>query len=202
MRHSATKSLLERRDVIVVASVSCIYGIGEPDTYQGSTSSWGRAKRIDRDEIIRRLIAVQYERNDYDFHAAPSAWRGDVVEVFPANEESIGLRIELFVTSSTRSRASTPSGAPCWSASIGSTSTGHHYVTEASQLARAFETIQEELGERLGFLRQKNACWRRSGSSSGPSSTSRCSASSATCHGIENYLPALDRSRPGRRRRP
>src|SRR5258705_3266102 len=68
MRHSATKSLLERRDVLVVASVSCIYGIGEPDTYQGLHIELGERERADRHEIIRRLVAVQYERNDYDFH--------------------------------------------------------------------------------------------------------------------------------------
>src|SRR5215475_15754082 len=96
MRHSATKSLLERRDVIVVASVSCIYGIGEPDTYQGLNLELGEGERIDRDEIIRRLIAVQYERNDYDFHRGTFRVRGDIVEVFPANEESLALRIELF----------------------------------------------------------------------------------------------------------
>ncbi|HEX2437852.1 MAG TPA: DEAD/DEAH box helicase family protein, partial [Methylomirabilota bacterium] len=96
MRHSATKSLLERRDVIVVASVSCIYGIGEPDTYQGLHLELAEGERIERDEIIRRLIAVQYERNDYDFHRGTFRVRGDVVEVFPANEESVALRIELF----------------------------------------------------------------------------------------------------------
>src|SRR3989442_4859040 len=96
MRHSATRSLLERRDVIVVASVSCIYGIGEPDTYQGLHLELSEGDRIDRDEIIRRLIAVQYERNDYDFHRGTFRVRGDVVEVFPANEDSIALRIDLF----------------------------------------------------------------------------------------------------------
>src|SRR5438105_5336508 len=76
MRHSATKSLLERRDVIVVASVSCIYGIGAPDTYQGMHLELRAGEEIDRDEIIRRLVAVQYERNDYDFHRGTSRVRG------------------------------------------------------------------------------------------------------------------------------
>src|SRR2546426_6575834 len=76
MRHSATKSLLERRDVIVVASVSCIYGIGEPDTYAGMHLELRAGEAIDRDEIIRRLIAVQYERNDYDFHRGTFRVRG------------------------------------------------------------------------------------------------------------------------------
>ena len=96
MRHSATKSLLERRDVIVVASVSCIYGIGAPETYQGMHLALRDGEVIDRDAIIRRLIAQQYERNDYDFHRGTFRVRGDVVEVFPANEESTAIRIELF----------------------------------------------------------------------------------------------------------
>src|SRR5207237_8407962 len=96
MRHSATKSLLERRDVVVVASVSCIYGIGAPDTYKEMHLSVAEGEEIDRDEIIRRLVAQQYERNDYDFHRGTFRVRGDVVEVFPANEESIAVRIELF----------------------------------------------------------------------------------------------------------
>src|ERR1700752_1366575 len=96
MRHSATKSLLERRDVLVVASVSCIYGIGKPDTYQGLHLELGEGEQIDRDEIIRRLVAVQYERNDYDFHRGTFRVPGDIVEIFPANEESLAIPLELF----------------------------------------------------------------------------------------------------------
>src|SRR5262245_20395501 len=96
MRHTVTRSLLERRDVIVVASVSCIYGIGAPETYKEMHLALRRGQQIDRDQIIRRLIAVQYERNDYDFHRGTFRVRGDVVEVFPANEEAAALRIELF----------------------------------------------------------------------------------------------------------
>src|SRR5213594_4686724 len=92
MRHSATKSLLERRDVVVVASVSCIYGIGAPDTYKEMHLSVAEGEEIDRDEIIRRLVAQQYERNDYDFHRGTFRVRGDVVEIFPANEEAVAVR--------------------------------------------------------------------------------------------------------------
>ena len=86
MRHSATRSLMERRDVVVVASVSCIYGIGAPETYQGMHLSLRAGEQIDRDEMMRRLVAVQYERNDYDFHRGTFRVRGDIVEMFPANE--------------------------------------------------------------------------------------------------------------------
>ena len=157
MRHSATKSLLERRDVLVVASVSCIYGIGEPDTYQGLHLELGQGERMDRDEIIRRLVAVQYERNDYDFHRGTFRVRGDVVEVFPANEESIALRIELFGdVIDAISRIDPLRGAVLERIDRVHIYPASHYVTEAAQLERAFSTIQEELGERLAFLRQKN----------------------------------------------
>src|SRR5213596_859974 len=96
LRHSATRSLFERRDVVIVASVSCIYGIGAPETYQEMHLALREGEQIDRDEIIRRLIAVQYERNDYDFHRGTFRVRGDIVEIFPANEETFALRIELF----------------------------------------------------------------------------------------------------------
>jgi excinuclease ABC subunit B len=92
MRHSATRSLMERRDVVVVASVSCIYGIGAPETYQGMHLSLAEGDRTDRDDIIRRLVAMQYERNDYDFHRGTFRVRGDVVEIFPANEETVAVR--------------------------------------------------------------------------------------------------------------
>jgi excinuclease ABC subunit B len=198
MRHSATKSLLERRDVIVVASVSCIYGIGEPDTYQGLHLELGEGERIDRDEIIRRLIAVQYERNDYDFHRGTFRVRGDVVEVFPANEESIGLRIELFGDIvDAISRIDPLRGAVLERVDRVHIYPASHYVTEASQLARAFETIQEELGERLGFLRQKNRLLEAQRLEQRTLFDIEMLRELGYCHGIENYSRHLTGHRPG-----
>src|SRR3982074_589368 len=96
MRHSATASLFERRDVVVVASVSCIYGIGEPETYHGMHVALRAGQTMDRDTLIRSLVAVQYERNDYDFRRGTFPVRGDVVEVFPAAAESEALRGEIW----------------------------------------------------------------------------------------------------------
>ena len=198
MRHSATKSLLERRDVIVVASVSCIYGIGEPDTYQGLHLQLGEGERIDRDEIIRRLIAVQYERNDYDFHRGTFRVRGDVVEVFPANEESIALRIELFGdVVDAISRIDPLRGAVRERVDRVHIYPASHYVTEASQLARAFETIQEELGERLGFLRQKNRLLEAQRLEQRTLFDIEMLRELGYCHGIENYSRHLTGHRPG-----
>ena len=198
MRHSATKSLLERRDVLVVASVSCIYGIGKPDTYQGLHLELGEGERIDRDEIIRRLVAVQYERNDYDFHRGTFRVRGDVIEVFPANEESIGLRIELFGdVIDAISRIDPLRGAVLERIDRVHIYPASHYVTEASQLARAFETIQEELGERLAFLRQKNRLLEAQRLEQRTLFDIEMLRELGFCHGIENYSRHLTGHKPG-----
>jgi len=198
MRHSATKSLLERRDVIVVASVSCIYGIGEPDTYQGLHLELGEGDRIDRDEIIRRLIAVQYERNDYDFHRGTFRVRGDVVEVFPANEDSIALRIELFGdVVDAISRIDPLRGAVRERVDRVHIYPASHYVTEANQLARAFETIQEELADRLAFLRQRNRLLEAQRLEQRTLFDIEMLRELGYCHGIENYSRHLTGHRPG-----
>jgi excinuclease ABC subunit B len=198
MRHSATKSLLERRDVLVVASVSCIYGIGKPDTYQGLHLELGEGEQMDRDEIIRRLVAVQYERNDYDFHRGTFRVRGDVIEVFPANEESIALRIELFGdVIDAISRIDPLRGAVLERIDRVHIYPASHYVTEAAQLERAFVTIQEELGERLAFLRQKNRLLEAQRLEQRTIFDMEMLRELGFCHGIENYSRHLTGHRPG-----
>ena len=96
MRHSATRSLLERRDVIIVASVSCIYGLGSPEAYRNMLVHLISKQESDRDAVLRKLVEIQYERNDIDFHRGTFRVRGDVVEVFPAYEDSVAVRIEFF----------------------------------------------------------------------------------------------------------
>src|SRR5438477_5857157 len=96
MRHAATKALLERNDVIVVASVSCIYGLGSPARYFDLLVLLERGGEVERDVMLRKLVDMQYERNDFDFHRGTFRVRGDVVEVFPAYEEAKAIRIELF----------------------------------------------------------------------------------------------------------
>ena len=96
MRHSATNSLFERNDVIVVASVSCIYGLGSPEAYHGMLLFLEQGQHIERNEILRKLVDIQYARNDFDFHRGTFRVRGDVVEIFPASYENTAIRIELF----------------------------------------------------------------------------------------------------------
>ncbi|MGH7325949.1 MAG: excinuclease ABC subunit UvrB [Candidatus Rokuibacteriota bacterium] len=198
MRHSATRSLMERRDVIVVASVSCIYGIGAPETYQEMHLALREGDQIDRDEIIRRLIAVQYERNDYDFHRGTFRVRGDVVEIFPANEETLALRVELFgdvidaihridpLRGAVRERLP---GVHVYPAS--------HYVTPTAQLERALETVREELGERLAFFRARNRLLEAQRLEQRTLFDMEMLRELGYCHGIENYSRHLTGRRPG-----
>src|SRR5947207_14722802 len=95
MRLSATRSLFERRDVIIVSSVSCIYGLGSPEAYYGMMLPLESGQRIDREQILRKLVEIQYERNDADFNRGAFRGRGDIVEVYPSYED-VALRIELF----------------------------------------------------------------------------------------------------------
>ncbi len=198
MRHSATKSLLERRDVVVVASVSCIYGIGEPDTYQGLHLELRAGERIDRDEIIRRLIAVQYERNDYDFHRGTFRVRGDVVEIFPANEDSRALRVELFGDEVDALHRIDPlKGSVLERLDHAHVYPASHYVTEAGQLERALGTVQEELGERLAFLRPRNKLLEAQRLEQRTLFDMEMLRELGYCHGIENYSRHLTGRRPG-----
>src|SRR5512145_1889267 len=96
MRHAATTALFERNDVIIVASVSCIYGLGSPEAYHGMLLFLEQGQKIERNEMLRKLVDIQYSRNDFDFHRGTFRVRGDVCEIFPASHESTAIRIELF----------------------------------------------------------------------------------------------------------
>jgi excinuclease ABC subunit B len=198
MRHSATRSLMERRDVVVVASVSCIYGIGAPETYQEMHLALGEGDQIDRDEIIRRLIAVQYERNDYDFHRGTFRVRGDIVEVFPANEETLALRVELFGDVIEAIHRIDPlRGAVLERLDAVHIYPASHYVTPAAQLERALATIQEELAERLAFFRARNRLLEAQRLEQRTLFDMEMLRELGYCHGIENYSRHLTGRRPG-----
>ncbi|MGH7340133.1 MAG: excinuclease ABC subunit B, partial [Candidatus Rokuibacteriota bacterium] len=198
MRHSATRSLMERRDVVVVASVSCIYGIGAPETYQQMHLSIREGEQIDRDEIIRRLVAVQYERNDYDFHRGTFRVRGDIVEIFPANEESLAIRVELFgdVVDALH-RIDPLKGAILDRLDAVHVYPASHYVTPAEQLERALGTIREELGERLTFLRPRSRLLEAQRLEQRTLFDMEMLRELGYCHGIENYSLHLYGRRPG-----
>jgi len=157
MRHSATRSLLQRNDVIIVASVSCIYGLGSAEAYEGMVAFAEVGQPLDRDAFIRKLIEIQYQRNDMDFHRGTFRVRGDIIEVFPAYEEEKAIRIELFGDEVEAIKEIDPLRAKA----VGTLEKiaifpASHYVTPVEQRNKAIANIREELRERLQELKEKN----------------------------------------------
>jgi excinuclease ABC subunit B len=198
MRHSATASLFERRDVVVVASVSCIYGIGEPETYRGMHVSLRAGQSMDRDALIRALVAVQYERNDYDFRRGTFRVRGDVVEVFPASAESEALRVEFWGDSVERLMTLDPlRGITTGAVTEAHVYPASHYVTPAAQLERAIDGIMEELRERLGFLKARGKLLEAQRLEQRTLFDMEMLRELGYCHGVENYSRHLSGRKPG-----
>ena len=156
MRHAATRSLFERPDVVIVASVSCIYGLGSPEAYQGLLIYLQEGDRLERNELLRRLVEIQYERNDIDFHRGTFRVRGDVVEVFPAHEDRAVVRIEFFGDEIERISEVDPlRGRVIQRLQKVPVYPGSHYVTPKDYRKQAVRSIREELKERLAFLRSE-----------------------------------------------
>lgn len=153
LRHSATRSLLEREDVIIVASVSCIYGIGSPDEYEAMKTTLFVGDEVDRDDFLRTLVSIQYERNDIDFSRGKFRVRGDIVEVFPAHEDSNVIRIEFFDNEVESIAIVDPlRGTVITSLQKITIYPKSHYVVGQDKLETAIETIKEELRDRLGYF--------------------------------------------------
>jgi excinuclease ABC subunit B len=191
MRLSATRSLFERRDVIIVASVSCIYGLGSPEAYYGMLLPLERGQRIKRDEILRKLVEIQYERNDHDFGRGTFRVRGDIVEVFPSYEEQ-GLRIELFGDEIDQLTS--------FDALTGKTLHRHdktavypksHFVAPRERTRRAVETIKEELGERRTQLESEGRLLEAQRLHQRTMFDLEMIREIGYCHGIENYARHL-----------
>ena len=152
MRHAATQALLSRSDVIIVASVSCIYGIGSAETYKGLLIEITKGEEFPRDILLRQLVDIQYERNDVDFHRGTFRVRGDVVEIFPVYEESTAIRVEFFGDEVDAIHEVDPlRGKILGSMDKCAIFPGSHYVTPRQQLNRAIESIREELRDRLAW---------------------------------------------------
>jgi excinuclease ABC subunit B len=153
MRHSATVALLSRRDVIIVASVSCIYGIGSAESYHGLVIQLAVGEELRRDTLLRRLVDIQYERNDIDFHRGTFRVRGDVVEIFPTYEQETAIRVEFFGDDVESIKEVDPlRGRVKQSLDRYAIYPGSHYVTPQTQMRRAITSIREELRERLDVL--------------------------------------------------
>ena len=154
MRHAATSALLSRRDVVIVASVSCIFGIGSAEAYHGMLIDISAGQQMDRDEVLRKLVDIQYDRNDLDFHRGTFRVRGDVVEIFPASEEERAVRVEFFGDEVEAISLVDPlRGRVLEQVDRVAIYPSSHYVVPAAQRKRAVDTIREELLERLQQLR-------------------------------------------------
>ena len=198
MRHSATRSLLERNDVIIVASVSCIYGLGSPEAYHGMLLYLEKGMDISREEILSKLVEIQYERNDIDFHRGTFRVRGDVIEVFPAHEGSRAIRIELFGDEVEDISEIDPlKGKVIERLDKVPIYPGSHYVTPPDRLQKAIVSIREELKERLEWFRSKNQLLEAQRLEQRTKFDLEMLQELGYCQGIENYSRHLTGRRQG-----
>jgi excinuclease ABC subunit B len=187
MRLSATRSLFERRDVLIVASVSCIYGLGAPETYYGMALPLERGQRLDREHILRTLVELQYERNDHEFARGTFRVRGDTVEVFPSYEET-ALRIELFGDDIDALVAFDPlTGRAFRRLDRVSVYPKTHFVTTRHLTLRAVESIKAELNERLPVLQANGRLLEAQRLHQRTMFDLEMMREIGYCHGIENY---------------
>src|SRR5437868_14682377 len=198
MRHSATRAVLSRRDVIVVASVSCIYGIGDPNYYRGLVIDLDVGQELRRDALLRRLVDLQYERNDLDFHRGTFRVRGDIVEVFVAHEEETALRIEFFGDEIENISEIDPlRGKIKGKAKQAHIFPASHYVTPASQLVRAIDEIKIELRDRLQELSAAMKLVEKQRLEQRTMFDLEMLEQMGHCNGIENYSRHLSARKPG-----
>ncbi len=198
MRHSATRSLLTRRDVIIVASVSCIYGIGSPDAYQSMHIFFHQGDDYGRDELLKKLIEIQYERNDMDFHRGTFRVRGDVIEIFPAYDSDRALRIEFFGDEVEAINEIDPlRGVVLQKLSKCSIYPASHYVSTRETLERAVEQIRIDLAERISYFRSQNMLLEEQRIEQRTFYDIEMMEEMGFCHGIENYSRYFDGRQPG-----
>jgi len=197
MRHSATRSLLDRNDVIIVASVSCIYGLGSPEAYHGLLLFLERGATVPREIILNKLVEIQYERNDIDFHRGTFRVRGDIVEVFPAYEDR-AIRIELFGDEVEAISEIDPlRGKVTERLDKIAIYPGSHYVTTQERMRSAIENIRIELTERAGELRSQGKLLEVQRLEQRTRFDLEMLQELGYCPGIENYSRHLTGRRPG-----
>ena len=198
MRHSATRSLLTRRDVLIVASVSCIYGLGSPDEYKNMHLLLKVGDEFPLEEMTRRLVYMLYERNDVSFHRGVFRVRGDVLEIFPAYEEEHAVRVELFGdTIDAISIVDPLRGVVLEQMDELTVFPGSHFVTSKERLQIATATIKEELKERLAELQTDNRLLEVQRLEQRVEFDLEMLAELGYCHGIENYSRHLTGRKPG-----
>jgi len=198
MRHSATRALLDRADVLIVASVSCIYGLGSPEAYSALMLHLEVGVERPLDNILAKLVEMQYERNDYDFHRGVFRVRGDVLEIFPAYEESEAVRVEFFGDTVDRlSRIDPLKGEVRGPLNEALIYPGSHYVSTRENLERAMADIRLELAGRVKELMAADRLLEAQRLTQRTNFDLEMMKELGWCHGIENYSRHLTGRRPG-----
>ena len=198
LRHSATSALLERRDVIVVASVSCIYGLVNPENYREHVLSLREGMEVERNQLLTRLVEMQFERNDIDFRRGSFRVRGDIVDIFPPGHDSSAVRVEFFgdeiealkeIDVLTGEVKATVEHVPIFPAA--------HFVSNEDEISRAVSTIKAELKERLEELRENNQLLEAQRLEQRTNYDIEMLLEMGYCNGIENYSRHMDGRKPG-----
>ena len=198
LRLSATAALSERKDVIIVSSVSCIYGIGSPKDYQNMIISLRPGMEKDRDEVLRELIDIQYDRNDMDFHRGTFRVRGDVVEIFPADATDTAVRVEFFGDEIDRiTEIDTLTGAVKCELNHAAIFPASHYVVPMEQILRAANAIEEELAQRVEYFKSEDKLIEAQRIAERTNFDVEMMKETGFCSGIENYSRHLAGLKPG-----
>ncbi len=198
LRHSATHSLLTRPDVIIVASVSCIYGLGSPEAYLGMLVHLEAGMEFPREEVLKRLVEIQYERNDIDFHRGTFRVRGDVVEIFPPYESEQALRVEFFGDTIESMTLIDPlRGKKLSAVNKAAVYPGSHYVTTRDNLKRAIADIRTELALTLAEYKAQNKLLEVQRLEQRTNFDLEMMEEMGYCQGIENYSRHLTGRKPG-----
>ncbi|WP_353107133.1 excinuclease ABC subunit UvrB [Acetoanaerobium noterae] len=200
LRHSATAAVLERRDVIIVASVSCIYGLGDPSDYEEMMVSLRPGQNKDRDDVIKELVEIQYERNDINFVRGTFRVRGDIIEILPINTDERGIRIEFFGDEIERiSEIDYITGEIVGLRNHVAIFPASHYVTSKEKLAKAIEKIEAELEERIEYFKERDMFLEAQRIEQRTKYDLEMLKEIGTCKGIENYSRHLSGRDEGER---
>ena len=198
LRHSATRSLLERNDVLIVASVSCIYGLGSPEEYFEMLLFLEKGMHVDRDDVLRKLVQIQYRRGELDFHRGTFRVRGDVIEIFPVSEDAKAVRVEFFGDEIESIREIDPlRGQVLQPVDRLCVYPASHYVTSRERLKIAIEAIRQELGDRLAELRREGKMLEAQRLEQRTLYDIELLSEMGTCPGVENYSRHLTGRKPG-----
>ena len=198
MRHSATASLLERRDVIIVASVSCIYGLGSPEEYREQTLSLRVGLEYDRDEILRKLVDIQYERNDVNFHRGTFRVRGDSIEILPASASERAIRVEMFGDEVDRiAEIDIVTGQVLGLRNHVSIYPNTHYATDPEYMETAIAAIEEELEQQVAYFKSEHKLIEAQRIEQRTRYDIEMLREVGFCTGVENYSRPLSGREPG-----